>query len=95
MALPTYVASGAIADLTGPGTVALPAGIQVNDILVLEIETANQVVTITNQNGGAWTEVTDSPQGTGTAGGTTATRLTVFWSRYNGTQGAPTIEATP
>jgi hypothetical protein len=35
--------------------------------------------------------VTGSPQGTGTAGGTAATRLTVFWSRYNGTQGAATI----
>jgi hypothetical protein len=58
--------------------------------LLLAIETANQAISITNQNGGTWTEVTNSPQGTGTAGGTSATRLTVFWSRYNGTQGAPT-----
>ena len=35
-------------------------------------------------------KVTNSPQGTGTAGAIDATRLTVFWSRYNGTQGAPT-----
>ena len=62
----------------------------VNDVLLLFVETANQAVSITNQNGGTWTQVTNSPQGTGTAGAIDATRLTVFWSRYNGTQGAPT-----
>lgn len=89
--MPTYVASGTVANLTAAGGVALPAGIAVDDILLLEIETANQAVTITAQNGGTWVEVTNSPQGTGSAASATATRLTVFWSRYNGTQGAPTI----
>lgn len=91
MALPTYVASGAVFNSAAAGAVALPASIQADDILLLEIETANQAVTITNQNGGTWTEVTNSPQGTGTAAGTTSTRLTIFWSRYNGTQGNPSI----
>jgi hypothetical protein len=89
-AMPTYVAAGAVASGTGTITPALPAGIATNDILLLCLETANQAITISNQNGGTWTAVTNSPQGTGTAGGTAATRLTVFWSRYNGTQGAPT-----
>lgn len=91
MALPTYVGSGAVFNSAAAGSPALPVGIEVGDILLLEIETANQAITITNENGGTWAEVTNSPQGTGTAGGTTSTRLTVFWSRYNGTQGNPAI----
>jgi hypothetical protein len=87
---PTFVAAGAVSSGTSARTPALPSGIAANDILLLFIETANQAISITNQNGGTWTQVTNSPQGTGTAGGTSATRLTAFWSRYNGTQGAPT-----
>lgn len=87
---PTFVSAGAVSHNTVGITPALPSGVQTNDILLLFLETANQAISITNQNGGSWTQVTNSPQGTGTAGGTAATRLTVFWSRYNGTQGAPT-----
>ena len=87
---PTFVAAGAVASGTGAITPALPAGIATNDILLLFLETANQAISISNQNGGTWAAVASSPQGTGTAGGTAATRLTAFWSRYNGTQGAPT-----
>jgi hypothetical protein len=75
---------------TGAITPALPAGIATNDILLLFLETSNQAISISNQNGGTWTAVTNSPQYCGTAAGTTGARLTVFWSRYNGTQGAPT-----
>ena len=90
-ALPALVVTGAVKSGTGAISPALPSGIAVNDILLLFVETANQAVSISNQNGGTWAAVTGSPQGTGTAGGTSATRLTVFWSRYNGTQGAPTV----
>lgn len=88
---PTFVAAGAVVSGTGAVTPALPAGIAANDILLLFVETANQASSITNQNGGTWTEVTGSPQGYGTAAASDAVRLTVFWSRYNGTQGAPTV----
>jgi hypothetical protein len=88
---PTFVAAGAVKSGTGAISPALPSGIAANDILLLFVETANQAVSISNQNGGTWAAVTGSPQGTGTAGDTSATRLTVFWSRYNGTQGAPTV----
>jgi len=87
---PTFVAAGTVASGTGAITPALPAGRQSNDILLLFLETANQAISIANQNGGTWTQVTNSPQSVGTAGGSNGTRLTVFWSRYNGTQGAPT-----
>jgi len=90
VAAPTFVAAGSVASGTGAITPALPAGLQTNDILLLFLETANQAISISNQNGGTWTQVTNSPQGYGTAGATNATRLTVYWSRYNGTQGAPT-----
>ena len=89
-AVPTFVAAGAVTSNTTAITPALPTGIATNDILLLFLETANQAITISNQNGGTWTAVANSPQGTGTAGSTSATRLTVFWSRYNGTQGNPT-----
>ena len=87
---PTFVAAGTVASNAAAITPALPAGLATNDILLLFLETANQAISISNQNGGTWTAVANSPQGTGTAGGAAATRLTVFWSRYNGTQGAPT-----
>jgi len=86
-----FVAAGTVASDAAAITPALPSGIATGDILLLFLETTNQAISIANQNGGTWTEVTGSPQGTGTAGtGTYATRLTVFWSRYNGTQGNPT-----
>jgi len=87
---PTFVAAGAVASGTGTITPALPSGIASGDILLLFLETSNQAISISNQNGGTWTEVTNSPQYCGTAAGTTGARLTAFWSRYNGTQGAPT-----
>jgi len=88
---PTFVAAGTVASGTGTITPALPSGIASNDILLLFVETANQASSITNQNGGTWTQVTGSPQSYGTAAASDAVRLTVFWSRYNGSQGNPTV----
>lgn len=84
-ATPTFVACGAASGNTAAITPALPLGISANDILLLFLETDAQAITVANGNGGTWAEVTNSPQNAGTA-----TRLTVFWSRYNGTQGNPT-----
>lgn len=93
MALPTFVSAGAFSQGTAAITPALPASILTNDILLLFLQTENQAITIPTPNGGTWTEVTGSPQGTGTAG-SGGDRLTVFWSRYNGTQGAPTTSSS-
>ena len=88
---PTFIAAGAITSSASAITPALPSGIATGDILLLFLETGNETITIPTQNGGTWAQVTNSPQGTGTTGTSgTGTRLTVFWSRYNGTQGAPT-----
>lgn len=89
MAVPTYLGAGtaaasAVADIT-PG---LPVGYAANTVFLLIVETANQAVSAP----AGWAEVTNSPQGTGTAGGASATRLTVFWKRAaSGSETAPTV----
>jgi hypothetical protein len=87
---PMFVAAGAVASGTGAITPSFPSGIAAGDILLLFLETSNQAISVSNSNGGTWAAVTNSPQSTGTAAGSTGARLTAFWSRYNGTQGAPT-----
>lgn len=87
MALPIYKAAGAFAAGAADVTPALPTGWAVDDIFLLFVETANEAVTAPT----GWTEVTNSPQGTGTAAGTDATRLTVFWRRAEANDTAPTI----
>lgn len=88
---PTFVASGPIGSAPGSFAPILPSGIQTGDILLLFVETANEASSISNANGGTWAQVASSPQQTGTAGGAGATRLTVFWSRYNGSQLNPQL----
>lgn len=87
MATPVYVASGTVASSTGTLTPSLPVGWQPNDIFLLFIETANQVVTVPS----GWAQVTGSPQGIGSAGSNTSTRLTVLWRRATTTETAPTL----
>jgi len=88
----TYVGAGAGASAaTGTTAPPLPAGLATNDILWLVIEHANQTTTIATTGGGTWTQVTGSPQGTGTVGGLSSAGIQVYWSRYDGSQTAPTI----
>jgi hypothetical protein len=75
---PTYQAAGALVGGTGAQTVVWPTH-QSGDVALLIVETANQAVTLSTPAG--FVQVTNSPQGTGTAGGTAATRLTVYWKR--------------
>jgi hypothetical protein len=88
MALPTFVAAGTLASGTGNITPALPGGYAANDIFLLFVESANQTIAVPTAG---WAEVTGSPQGTGTAGGTAATRLAVFWKRAIAGDTAPTV----
>ncbi|MCI0634834.1 MAG: DUF4347 domain-containing protein, partial [Actinobacteria bacterium] len=93
LTVPTLVANGAFAQSIGTITPALPAGLQVGDVLLAFFETHQETVTIANANGGTWTEVPNSPQGNGGSGSNSSSRVTVFYSVYNGTQGAPTTNA--
>ena len=85
--VPTYQAVGAAVGGTGAISPAWPTH-QSGDVALLVVETANQAVTLSTAAG--FTAVTNSPQGTGTAGGSSATRLTVFWKRATSS-----AEATP
>jgi len=75
---PTYVAAGNVMQYTGAILIPWPAH-QAGDVALLVVESANQTISLSVPAG--FTEVTGSPQGTGTTGGTSATRLAVFWKR--------------
>lgn len=68
--LPDVAAVGAMVSGTGAITVTLPTGWEVNDVLVLFLETEAQAITVSG-----WTAAGNSPQNT------TGTRLSVFWKR--------------
>src|SRR5437870_1439557 len=76
---PTFQAAGTAQPGTGALTVAWPTH-QTDDIGLLIVETAKEAVTL-GTNAANWTQVTNSPQGTGTAGAALSPQLTVFWSR--------------
>jgi len=88
LAVPTYVGNGVLASGTGTIAPALPAGLQAGDLLLAVFESqADQAVTINNPNGGTWTLLSNPNVG---GSGNNSTRLTVYWSVYNGAQGNPT-----
>jgi hypothetical protein len=92
VALPAYKGSGTFT--SGTGTIVPPmptagAAPAANDILLLVCESENQAITLSSAQG--FVEVTNSPQGTGTAGTAGSTRLSVFWKRAVGSDVAPTV----
>lgn len=54
------------------------------DLILIFLESANQAFTA--PVGGGYTQLTSSPQGTGTAGAANATRLTIFYKIATGTE---------
>lgn len=78
MAPPTPQATGPVVSGVGAITVPWPTH-EADDVALLFVETANEAVSLSTPAG--FVAVTNSPQGTGTAGGETATRLSVFWCR--------------
>src|SRR5207245_2693718 len=78
-AAPSFGLAGTSQAGTGTLSVAWPTH-SANDIGLLIVETANEAVTL-GTNAADWTQVTNSPQGTGTPANALAPRLTVFWSR--------------
>lgn len=91
MSYPTFVAAGTLQSATNNVTnLAAPAGIRRGDLLLLLVETANQVVVaadITGATGDAYVAAPGAaPQGTGTAGAAGGVRLTVFYKFTTGTE---------
>ena len=78
----TFVAKGAFANGTAALTVAQPAGTVAGDLLLLMVESANQAITTP----AGYTQVTDSPQFTGTAAAAGGVRLAVFYKIHSGTE---------
>lgn len=54
------------------------------DLILIFLESANQAFTA--PTGGGYTQLTSSPQGTGTAGAANATRLTIFYKISDGNE---------
>lgn len=75
--------------LSGVGAIspAPGAGHATNDIDLLFVETANEASSLSTPAG--FVELANI--GYGTAAAADATRLTVFWRRWNGTDGTPTV----
>lgn len=71
----TFVATGAVGSAVVGLTPAQPAGVAAGDLLLCLVETANEVVATP----AGWTIAPSSPQGSGTAGATTAVRLSIFY----------------
>lgn len=83
----SYVSNGAFASGTGALTVGVPAGHADGDLFLLMVNSANQ--TIATPSG--WTQVSNSPQGTGTAAAAGGVRLAVFWKLVSGTQSSQSV----
>ena len=81
MPAPAFRVSGNIISGTMGLTPIPGAGRSANDIDLLFVETANEAVTLGTPNGFA--ELTNI--------GLTGTRITVFWRRWNGTDGDPVL----
>jgi hypothetical protein len=86
---PNYQAAGSAVSGTGAISPAWPTH-QSGDVALLIVESANQAISLSTPAG--FVEVTNSPQGTGTAGGTAATRLAVYWKRATSSaESRPTV----
>jgi hypothetical protein len=86
---PVFQAEGTIVRSTGALTVAWPTPHAINDVGFLFVETANQAPTLSTPAG--FVQVTQ--QGTGTAGTSGATMLTVFSCRATSTSQASPVVA--
>lgn len=87
---PYFRSAGVHASGIGNVTPALPVGWQENDIFILSVNSSNEAISAP----AGWTEVSASPQGTGTAVTIGAVRLAVFWRRATSSESAPTVTDT-
>lgn len=88
----TFVGAGQAASGTTEVTPSLPPDLVPGDLLMLFVQTAGPRAYVVDVNGGTWLAVARgvaSPRSVGT--GTNEVHLTTYYSRYNGTQGAPTV----
>lgn len=87
MAAPSYRNKGTFTIGTGAISVPVPATYSAGDILLLLVNTANEAVATPS----GWTQVDNSPQGTGTAGSAGGVRLYAFWKVSASSESAVSI----
>lgn len=85
--MPEFIGAGAFFDGVGALSVTPPETYINGDLLVLIVTSANQ--TIATPSG--WTQVPNSPQGTGTAAATESVAVGVFYKIASGTQAAVSV----
>lgn len=90
MTAPTYVGNGTFTSSSNAITPPLPTGLRNGDLLLLVVTSANEAITTPSQ----WTQVTNSPQYTGTAAAAGGIRIGVFWRIYNGNVTASQVSDT-
>ena len=88
MAAPSFTAAGTFVGSASTAAPGIPAGTVAGDILLLFVETENEAVSLSSAQG--FVQV-GTPVGTGTAGGASSSRITVFWKRATGSDSAPTV----
>jgi hypothetical protein len=88
MGIPYVASVGDLVAAVGALTIPLPSGVEVNDVLIVQMKspTAAPPPILADLNGGTWAAV--GPFGGAATGG--VVRGQWLWSRYNGTQGPPT-----
>src|SRR5262249_17579241 len=84
---PTFVAKGTDESASAAHSYGLPAGMQLNDIMVLAVETG-PTDTISPPVG--WTEFPASPR----ADGSSTTKCNVWWKRHSGSESSPSVGLT-
>ena len=87
---PTFVNKGTFTSGTAGLSVPVPSGIAQNDLLILVVESANQAIATPS----GWTQVTNSPQFTGTAAAAGGVRLAVFYKIAGASEGSVTVADT-
>lgn len=89
MSFPSFVGAGAEVESTTTGTPQPHANTLIGDLLLLLVETSNQLVATPS----GWTPIPNSPQGAAGAGATSATRLSIFQkaATVDGASGGPLL----
>jgi hypothetical protein len=85
--VPTFGAATELSNAAGISGLPIPAG-SIGDLLLLLVNTANEAISVTTSG---WTQVTNSPQSTGTAAAAGGVRLGVYWRIRDGTEPTVTI----
>lgn len=87
---PELISAGTFTSSTAAISVPAPPAYINGDLIILVLSSANQ--TIANPTtGGTWTQVTNSPQGIGTAAASQSTRCQVYYKIASGAQAAASV----